>query len=142
VSIKRVLTKKPKKADGEEPRYGFKIQPEGSEIVVKQGEKTLQVVTADQLGNVLGQADLELVRTYEQGMQKYFGRWKALYAKKDASQDPLANAITEEQLNEQVLKMKSSLVGILEFLQKTGVQLDDHYMHIRHLVEQAEESKG
>lgn len=135
--VKTVLTKRPKKAEGEEPRYGFKIQPEGSEIVVKQGERTVQVVTADQLANVLGPADLELVRTYEASMQKYFSRWKALYAKKDASQDPLVNAITEEQLNEQIVKMKADLVGILEFLRKSGVHLDDHYIHIRHLVEQA-----
>lgn len=70
-------------------------------------------------------------------MNKYFSRWKAVYAKKDASQDPLINAITEEQLTEQIVKMRSELLGILSFLQKCGVNLDDHYMNIRHLVEDA-----
>jgi hypothetical protein len=68
-------------------------------------------------------------------MQKYYSRWRALYAKRDASQDPLVNAITEEQLAEQIDKMKTDLVGILDFLEKSGVHLDDHYMHVRHLVE-------
>ena len=71
-------------------------------------------------------------------MNKYFARWKAIYAKKDSSQDPLVNAITEEQLTEQIVKMKAELVGILDFLEKCGVRLDDHYMQIRHLVESAE----
>jgi len=48
----------------------------------------------------------------------------------------LVNAITEEQLTEQIVKMKSELLGILAFLQKCGIHLDDHYMHVRHLVEE------
>jgi len=84
--------------------------------------------------------DLDLVSTYEASMNKYYARWKAVYAKKDSSQDPLVNAITEEQLTEQISKMKSELLGILSFLQKCGVHLDDHYMHIRYLVEQASTS--
>ncbi|GAB3255934.1 hypothetical protein [Chitinimonas naiadis] len=133
--IKAVLTKRPKEAEAEDDHWRFKIQPDGREIVVKQQDRTVQVVTADQLAHVLSPADLELVQTFEASMQKYFGRWKAVYAKKDASQDPLVNAITEEQLNEQVAKMKAELIGILSFLERAGVQLDDHYLHIRHLVE-------
>lgn len=74
-------------------------------------------------------------------MNRYFSRWKAVYAKTDASQDPLLNAITEEQLTEQIVKMKSGLPGIFEilgFLEKCGVNLDDHCMHIRHLGEEAQ----
>ena len=73
-------------------------------------------------------------------MQKYFGRWQAVCAKKDASQDPLVNAITEEQLTDQILKMKSELLGILNFLEKSGVRLDDHYMHVHYLIEKVEPS--
>ncbi len=135
--IKTVLQKRPKEAEGDEDRWRYKIQAAGNEIVVKQAERTVQVVTGDQLSKVLGPNDLELVKTYEASMQRYFNRWKAVYAKKDASQDPLVNAITDEQLAEQITKMKAELLGILAFLQKAGVHLDDHYMHVRHLVEQA-----
>ena len=135
--IKSVLLKRPKEAEGDEDRWRYKIKPEGSQIVVKQQEHVIQTVTADQLSKLLSPADLELVQAYEQSMNKYFSRWKAVYAKKDASQDPLVNAITEEQITEQIVKMKLELVGILEFLEKCGVHLDDHYMQIRHLVESA-----
>jgi hypothetical protein len=135
--IKTVLTKRPKEAEGSDDRWRYKIRTEGSSIVVKQEERTVQTVTADQLANILSKSDLELIQAYEANMNKYFSRWKAVYAKKDASEDPLVNAITEEQLTDQIVKMKSELLGILGFLQKCGVNLDDHYMHIRHLVEDA-----
>src|SRR5690349_5386359 len=104
-----------------------------TKTTVKQEAQTVQTVTADQLSQKLNPQDLALVRTYEASMQRYFGRWQALYAKKDASQDPLVNAITEEQLMDQIVKMKGELLGILTFLEKSGVHLDDHYMHIRYL---------
>jgi hypothetical protein len=135
--IRTVLAKRPKEAEEEHDQWRFKISPEGEEIIVKQEDRTVQTVTAEELSNVLNQSDLDLVKTYETSMNKYFGRWKAVYAKKDASQDPLVNAITEEQLTEQIIKMKSELLGILSFLEKCGVHLDDHYMNIRHLVEDA-----
>lgn len=133
--VKSVLLKRPKEDEGEEDRWRYKITTEGKDIVVKQTDRTIQTITGDQLSHVLGQDDLALVRSYEHNMQKYFKRWQVIYANKDGSQDPLVNAITEEQLAEQIAKMKNELLGILSFLQRIGVHLDDHYMHIRHLVE-------
>lgn len=135
--VKTVLLKRPKEAEGEDERWRNKIRPEGTSIVVKHEDCIVQTLTADQLADALNPHDLTLVRTYEDSMNKYFARWKALYAKKDASQDPHVNAITEEQLTDQIVKMKRELLGILKFLEKCGVHLDDHYMHIRHLVEDA-----
>ena len=135
--IRSVLTKRPKEADGEDDRWRYKIRTEGPNIVVKQQNQVVQTVTAEELSRVLNQSDLDLVRTYEVSMNKYFNRWKALYTKKDASQDPLVNVITEEQLTEQIVKMRSELLGILAFLEKCGVHLDDHYLNIRYLVEEA-----
>jgi len=135
--IKSVLTNRPKEAEGEDDRWRYKIRTEGTNIVVKQQDRVVQTVTAEQLSNVLTPDDLDLIRTYEGSMNRYFNRWKAIYAKKDASQDPLVNVITEEQLTEQIVKMRSELLGILSFLEKCGVHLDDHYMNIRYLVEEA-----
>ena len=136
--IKTVLTGQPKDAQGDDERWRYRIRPEGSEIVVRQETRTVQTITAGELSEKLDPSDLALVRTYEASMQKFFDRWQELYAKKDASPDPLVNTITEGQLREQVMKMKGELLGILTFLGKAGVHLDDHYMHVRHLVEQAQ----
>ena len=132
--VKSVLLKRPKEAEGGEDRWHYKISTEGKDIVVKQTNRIIQTITGDQLSHVLGPDDLDLVRSYEHNMQKYFKRWQAVYIKKDCSQDPLVNAVTEEQLAEQIAKMKAEF-GILSFLQRIGVHLDYHYMHIRHLIE-------
>jgi hypothetical protein len=133
--VKSVLMNRPKEPEGQEDRWQYRIAAKGDDIVVKQDGRTIQTITGKELTSVLGADDLALVRSYEQSMQKYFKRWQAVYAKKDASQDPLVNTITEEQLTEQIAKMKSELLGILSFLERIGVHLDDHYMHIRQLVE-------
>jgi len=135
--IKTVLTHRPKEAAGDDNRWRFKIRPDENRIVVQQNERVIQTITADQLASILSPSDLALVRTYEKSMNKYFSRWTAVYAMKDGSQDPLVNAITEEQLTVQVEKMKSELLGILAFLEKCGVHLDDHYMNVRYLIEHA-----
>jgi DNA polymerase I-like protein with 3'-5' exonuclease and polymerase domains len=133
--LKSVLMKRPKEDEGREDRWRYKINTEGKNIVVKQTDRTVQTITGDQLARVLGPNDLELVSSYEKNMQRYFKRWQTVYASKDASQDPQVNAITEEQLTELIAKMKTELLGILSFLEHIGVHLDDHYMHIRQLVE-------
>jgi hypothetical protein len=135
--IKSVLTKRPKAADGDDDRWRSRVSPEGDAIVVRQHGRAVQTVAGDQLARVLTRSDLELVLAYERNMNRYFARWKAVYDKRDASQDPLVNAVTEEQLSDQIVKMRAELLGILEFLEKCGVHLDDHYLHVRHLVESA-----
>jgi hypothetical protein len=134
--IKSVLTKTPLESTHNGDRWRYKIQTENSNLIVKQEDRTIQTVTANQLASVLSKPDLELIQTYEKNMDKYFARWKAIYSKKDASQDPLVNVITEEQLNDQIVKMRQELLGILNFLEKCGIRLDDHYMHIRYLIQE------
>ena len=85
--IKSVLTKRPKEAEADEDRWRFKIRSEGTSIVVKRENSTVQTVTGEELSQVLSKTDLDLVQTYEASMNKYFARWKAVYAKKDSSQD-------------------------------------------------------
>jgi len=130
-----------------EPRSGFvheeqvgivdKRPRQGEALTVKQAGTTIQTITGAELSSKLNPADLSLIQTYEQKMEQYFRLWRAVYKNKDASQDPLVNAKTDEQLTELILKMKNELLGILKFLTDIGVHLDDHYMHIRNLVEQA-----
>jgi len=139
--IKSVLLKRPKEEAGGDDRWRYKIRPRIDEIVVSQDDRTVQVVSAAQLSEVLRPNDVRVIQAYERNMEKYFRRWEAVYDKRDSSQDPLANAIIEEQLTELIRKMKGELLGILEFLQKLGVNLDDHYMHVRHLIENVQDDR-
>jgi hypothetical protein len=137
--VRAVLTGQPKEAEGDEDRWRYKISGEDKGLVVRQDAQTVQTITGKELSERLEPTDLALVRTYESKMEAYFKLWRAVYQQKDASQDPLVNAKTDTQLKDLILKMRGELLGILDFLEKTGVHLDDHYMHIRHLVTQAEQ---
>lgn len=138
--VKTVLTGSPKGAEGDEDSWRYRISAEGKALVVKQSGVTVQTVTAKELSQKLEPADLALVRTYEGKMADYFKQWRAVYQAKDTSQDPLVNAKTDAQLTDLILKMRSELLGILTFLEKAGIRLDDHYLNIRHLVSQAEQT--
>jgi molybdopterin-guanine dinucleotide biosynthesis protein len=137
--VKAVLTGQPKEAEGDEDRWKYKISGEDKTLVVRQSGQTVQTVTGKELSERLEPMDLALVRTYESKMEAYFKLWQAVYQQKDVSQDPLVNAKTDTQLTDLILKMRGELLGILAFLEKTGIRLDDHYKHIRHLVTQAEQ---
>ena len=51
--------------------------------------------------------------------------------------DPIAKAKTEQQLKGIIADMKGDLEGILNFIEQSGLYLDDHYMHIRDLARSA-----
>src|SRR2546423_740953 len=114
--IKTVLTRRPKEAEGEGDRWKYKISGQGEALIVKQAGTTIQTITGAELSSKLNPADLSLIQTYEQKMEQYFRLWRAVYKNKDASQDPLVNAKTDEQLTDLILKMKGELLGILKFL--------------------------
>ena len=136
--IKRVILGQPKfdQTEVKDQRWRFRVETEGKDVVVKEGDYTRQKITGAELSKALGPHDLALVQAYERKMQDYFELWASVYDSKDMSQDPLANAKTDAQLKKLIGCMRGELLGILSFLQQIGVHLDDHYMHVRSLVEQ------
>lgn len=131
------LRRDPKVAEREVDQWRIKIDREGADIVVKQSGRTIQTVTHEDLAKRLQPTDLSLVRTYEKKMNEYFALWRSVYDEKDSSADPLVNAKIDAQLQKLVLKMRGELLGILTFLEQVGVHLDDHYLSIRNLVQDA-----
>lgn len=134
--IKSVLLKRPKENEGADDRWRYKISTQGDSIVVTQDGRRIQTISGQELATKLSASDLALVQTFERKMEDHFRVWKRVYEAKDSSPDALVNAKTDEQLAQLIRKMRAELVGILNFLQRIGVNLDDHYMHIRYLIEQ------
>jgi len=139
--IKSVLLKRPKEAEGDEERWRYKITGEGDKIVVRQQTNTIQTLTRDELAQKLKPSDLSLVETYEEHMERGFRIWQKVYRQKDASPDPRVNAQVDEQLVDIITGMKKDLTGIIEFLRRLQVMLDDHYEHVRQLVEELDGGK-
>jgi len=133
--IKTVLLKRPKEAEGDDERWRYKITGEGDKLVVRQQSNTIQTLTREDLAQKLKPSDLSLVETYEDHMERGYRVWQKVYRQKDASPDPRVNAQVDEQLVDIVKTMQKDLTGIIDFLQRLHVMLDDHYLHVRHLVE-------
>ena len=132
--IKGVLTKRPKEPEGGDDRWRYRVSADDKQITVKQDGRTIQTLKREELESKLTPAHLDHIKVYEASMKKYYKRWQLMYPMRDDSVDVLANIKLDEQLAGQVKNMQQDLVGIVDFLQSIGVNLDDHYMEVRGLV--------
>lgn len=130
--IDRFITKKPEPEVPEEHRRKF--EKEGDTIVSKFHGKVQQRITAQDLQK-LPEATLRHVQVLEKSMENHYAVWAVVYPQLATMVDPIAKAKIEQQLKEIIKEMKGDLVGILEFLEQAGFYLDDHYIHIRNVVE-------
>jgi hypothetical protein len=112
--------------DTPQPHHGFLIQRTGKSVAAY---RRMEVLTADQLDQ-LPKDQRDLIREYERSMKKLTTEWKKLKRAGTAQLD--------EEVRNQMLALlrgaKEDLVGILNFLEKQGIYLDDHYLEVRHLV--------
>ena len=132
--IERFITRRPEPDVPKE--YRLKIERSGDDIVTTSQGREIQRITAANLGNLLP-SQLRHVTVLEQSMENHYAVWSQVYPQLALMDSPVQKAKVEQQLRAIVGGMKGDLEGILSFLQDCGVQLDDHYMHIRNLVAQA-----
>ena len=132
--IVSVLLKRATESEGGDERWRYKVRGEGDKFVVRQDKQVIQTITADDLAK-LPADQLSLITTYQNKMEQNYKLWQAVYDSKDSSPDPLVNAKVDQQLVGLVDQMKRDLTNIIDFLQKLGLHLDDHYMQVRGLVD-------
>jgi hypothetical protein len=113
-----------------------KIERDGDAIVRKDHGIEYQRITANDLQK-LPEAELRHIKVLEQSMENHYAVWSSVYPQLALAVDLVAKAKTEQQLKGIILAMKSDLVGILDFLRKAGLDLDDHYTYIRDVVARA-----
>jgi hypothetical protein len=116
--------------------HQVKIEREGDAIVQKHNGVEYQRITASDLQK-LPEADLRHIKVLEQSMENHYAIWAQVYPQLELSVDEIAKAKTRLQLKGIVVAMKEDLVGILDFLAQAGLDLDDHYVHIRAIVKDA-----
>ena len=109
--------------------HRFLIQRSRDGIVAYE---KMQMITADELEK-LPKDQRQLVKSYEKSMQKLKNEWHKLKrGDVDAQLDPQTRAKNLKLIE----SMKDNLVGILDFLEKQNIYLDDHYIDVRALVSQ------
>jgi hypothetical protein len=132
--VERFMTKNSEPMVPQEHR--FKIEKEGDTIVSKYHGQEHQRITAQDLQK-LPETTLRHIKVLEQSMENHYSIWAAVYPQLAWAADPIAKAKTEQELKSIIGGMKGDLEAILNFLEQSGLHLDDHYMHIRDLVRSA-----
>lgn len=113
-----------------------KIERDGQAIVQKVHGVETQRITGSDLANLPDDL-VRHIRVHEKSMENHYAIWESVYPQLALMVDPVAKARTEQQLRGIVVAMKGDLLGILDFLSRAGLDLDDHYRHIRDVVSKA-----
>jgi hypothetical protein len=128
--IERFIQKRPEPAVP--PEHRMTIAEDDGDIVAREHGKEVQRIHAQDLSK-LPQPLLNHVTVLEESMENHYNVWSATYPQL-ALMDGVQKAKVEAQLKAIIRSMKGDLDGILTFLEMAGLQLDDHYWHIRALV--------
>jgi len=130
--VQRFITKQP--APDVPREHRMRIEESGGDIVSRtRGGAELQRITAGDLQR-LPEAQLRHITVLEKSMENHYRIWEKVYPDLATLDSPVQKARIEQQLEGIVRNMGKDLDGILSFLESCGLHLDDHYMHIRHLV--------
>lgn len=116
----------------QEPRTGphrVMIRSQSDSIVGELEGMPRHTVKAEDL-RMLSREQLQHIRVLERSMKGHYKEWARLYPKRHSS------PAIDGQLRELISAMKEDLLGVLRFLEMLGLDLQDHYSHIRYLVQQ------
>jgi hypothetical protein len=126
--VKHVVTGRKQPTD---TPYAQTIVREGDTLVSTASGQRQTITGADILK--LPPRQLALVQTYEKAMATKVSLWESVYPTLEL-ESGVAKAKVELQLKGIIASMDRDLNGILDFLHSVGLNLDDHYEDIRHLV--------
>lgn len=126
---------KDREAGGVPVEHRAIIKQEGDELVSRRNGKVVQRIKAADLAK-LPEPMLRHVRAHEASMENHHKVWASVYPQL-ALESGVNKAKTELQLQEIIRAMRTDLTAILNFLEKAGLDLDDHYQHVRDAVSEA-----
>ena len=129
-----------KSGRAEPETHSYKLYAKQTQTTISLNEdgRELSKITAADL-NRLPPEQRQLIRTYEASMQDLFDRWTELKPKRNARDGDLRERARGESsaiLND----LCSELTELLNFIEFIGMQLYDHYMHIRFICREQQHS--
>ena len=131
--IKRLREKKPEPA--QESPHSVQAKKVGNTIVVEREGNVVQTITHQDIAK-LDNSTQDLIKTFEQSIEKNYRIWKVVYPQRDASPDPVVNAQVEAKLNDLAKKFCADLGHIFNYLGTIGYELEDHYADVRYVCSQ------
>jgi hypothetical protein len=112
------------------------IEGEGDRFVEREHGQVVKTITADDLKS-LPEDQLRNVQAFEKSMEAHHKIWASVYPQLATMDSAVQKAKVELQLQGIVQDMKRDFVGILDFLESCGFDLDDHYQAVRYVVANA-----
>ena len=130
--IWRALTGKEPKTSG-----SIRVERRGEELVATKDGKSQMQVTYQDLMQRLSPEDVNHIRMYEQSIKNYEAQIEKIYPQL-ALLPPVQKAQVEVQLKQMVDAMQSDLLGILSFIERIGLDLEDHYSRVYDLIDRGQ----
>ena len=118
------------------PDFAYEDSPKDNALVARSRHtgQVHQTVTYNELHARLGPNDLEYIEALTSAMESYQRQWNSVY-----KQRPMASGMELAKLDEQLSylarEVSDPLIKILDFVQKLGLFLDDHYAVSRMVAE-------
>lgn len=120
------------------PSPSFTIQNRSSEgvIVATTTDETveLQKVTYEELRARLAERDLGYVDTLERALKNYEAQWNSAYLSRSMASGMDVGRY-EAQLDLVAKEISDPLLRVLAFVERMGLQLDDHYLAAREIAQ-------
>lgn len=129
--------REPRAANIPPPDFAYVDNPAQRSFVAQSRSTgaTYQTVTYEELSRKLDGSDKKYVETLTRAMQNYERQWNIVY-----EQRSMASGIELGRLDTQLeylaRQMADPLIKILEFVEKMGLHLDDHYHMARNVTQQ------
>jgi len=112
-------------------QYGIVVRRERGALVAYQ---RVQVIKGEDLQK-LSPEQRDDLEAYESSMNRFHEDWKSIWAKRSAAKTQQEREAIDAELQRLVRGMQEDLHGILDFFASQGMVLDDHYRHVRALVD-------
>jgi hypothetical protein len=107
--------------------------PAQGALVRESHGRIVQKVTYDELAQRLKQGDRRYIQTREKVMMLLYDQWEAAYPELATETNPIRKKQLRQQLDGVTGDLAKELDAVLDFIAKSGLHLDDHYMHFRHV---------
>jgi len=112
-------------------QYGIVVRRERGALVAYQ---RMHVIQPEDLQN-LSAEERDALEGYDSSMNRFYEQWKSMWARRSAAVTPQERENIDAELQRLVKGMQRDLHGILDFLARQGMVLEDHYRQVRKLVD-------
>ena len=129
-----VSKKEPTASNLPPPDFAYMDSP-GDQALVAKSRRTgenYQVVSYEELSRRLDTSDREFIETITRSMTSYQRQWSTVFEQRSMASG-IEIARLDAQLDYIAKQIADCLIHILDFVQRIGLRLDDHYHMARHI---------